>query len=155
MPVVITPDSDEAKERAKWEQHSDRFGPPGNPYVYREYPRMLYRARRRDDGQLMVIDPTNEQWSRGSYAIAHNEHELEKLMGQGWRKTQQEALEYAHGLEEDISDAAAHRAYEDRNMSDKAKVESVQVEEASGLHVPEIPQKKRRGRPPKIHVQES
>ena len=48
--------------------------------------------------------------------------------------------------------AAAHRNYEDRNMSDGARAHSNAVEQASSRHlgeIPETPIRRRRGRPTK------
>jgi hypothetical protein len=172
MPVVRSETGAEAEERNRFEQHvscaktSDgSVIPPGNPYQYREWPRMLYMARTGEhdetcgkagcwapdlhNGQYFVIHPRHEAWSRGSYTIAQTEHEYERLYAQGWRKTQAEAMAYAHRFERVISDAAAERAYADRNMSPAAKAEAAQVEAESATHVAEIPVApvKRRGMP--------
>ncbi len=78
-----------------------------------------------------------------------NPEEEEQAKRDGWRNSPQEAIDFLNGLDDDIAKAAAHRAYEDRNMSEKARREIVEAEAAAdGAHVPEIVEKKR-GRPRK------
>jgi len=42
--IVVVPGSNYAREMAKWEQFPSKYGQPGNPYVYRPFPKMVYRA---------------------------------------------------------------------------------------------------------------
>src|SRR5436305_3461205 len=59
--LVINPHSALGKELRKWEQHRTELVPrgtnPGNPYVYRPYPTMLYRAQRQMNGQFACMPP--------------------------------------------------------------------------------------------------
>ena len=81
--------------------------------------------------------------------------EMERARRDGWRETPQEALKFAHGLDDDIAKAAAHRAYEDRNMSEKAKTEIQAAEDGTSEQVAEVVATpiKRRGRPRKVQPQ--
>jgi hypothetical protein len=81
--------------------------------------------------------------------IVRSEQEETASLERGWRRTAQEAKERFEGKEKHISDAAAHRAFEDRNMSEKARAEVAAVEAETVEHVAEVPIKRRPGRPRK------
>lgn len=143
MAVVITPESELGKEMSRWER----------PYVYSAFPKMLYMAHRRADGVVSVGEPNDDSFTRGCQRTVASEQEMQQALEEGWRKTPQEALERHEGKSKAIADAAAHRNYEDRNMSDAAKEEAEELDEEAGMeHVPEIPETPIRrgpGRPPK------
>lgn len=156
MAMLISPDSELGKELAKWNK----------PYRYEAYPRMVYRAKKRPDGRVSVGETDDrlfegrpgaadrpgaaELFTSSCQMIVGNEMEHQRAKENGWRDTQAEALEAFEAKERAIGDAAAHRAYEDRNLSEKAKEEVELVEAASFEHVPEIPAKPKRGRPRKV-----
>ena len=153
MPLRYNPESEIGKELAKWEKK-----PEGHP---RPFPKMLYKANKRPDGILSVCEAEDsvfngqlgaaEAFNRKCQRVVENEQELSEALERGWRQTIPEAMDFIEAKEKIISDAAAHRNYEDRNMSEAAKAEAKAVEESTELHVPEIPEKPkaRRGRPPK------
>jgi hypothetical protein len=152
MPVVILPESELGKEMAKWNK----------PYRYEPFPRMLYKAQRRPDGQVSVGEGDDrifgghagaaEAFSRGCWKIVNDEREYSRAHEDGWRDTQKEALEHFESRERFKADAAAHRHYEDRNLSESARAEVEAIEAESAEHLPEIPEqpKRRRGRPRKV-----
>lgn len=157
MGVVYTPESEYAKELVKFEQHVTPLTmavgkPPGNPYVYRPFPAMLYKMRRRDDGVPMIIDPQNEAWSAGNYMTVNDERELSRAVEAGWRPSVKEAEEFFHSRERATSNAAAERAYTDARMSEPARREAAVAEAETHEQLPEIPEKKRRGRPRKAQT---
>lgn len=152
-------------EQAKWEQF-DRDVPrglkPGNPWVFRQFPMMLYRADRipgsgkwatsmsaprffgfRDENEWQRALEMAEVFNRGCQRIVHNEAELKEAMedGTGWRPTHAEAMEFRNKLEDMVAEAAANRAYNDKNMSEKAKAEAAAFEAANFGHQAEIPEK--------------
>lgn len=137
MGMVITPESEYGKELAKWNK----------PYVYERYPAMLYKAIRMDDDGQIVVRGT-EKINRQCQLVVHNEAEQSKAMEAGWRTNPVEAVEYLKSRDKQISTAAAHRNYEDRNMSEAARAEAEAYEGDSPEHVAEIPEKpkKRRAR---------
>jgi hypothetical protein len=55
--IQINPYSELGRELRKWEQFPSAYGPAGNPYVFRAYPKMLYRAQRRPNGQFACMLP--------------------------------------------------------------------------------------------------
>src|SRR4051812_47198882 len=60
--LVINPHSELGKELRKWDQHRTHLVPPGtnpgNPYEFRPYPKMLYRAQSTRAGQKACFLPT-------------------------------------------------------------------------------------------------
>lgn len=149
MGVIITPESEYGKELVRWNK----------PYVFQPFPQMLYLARRRPDG-VMSVGETEDSVFGGRPGAAEaftgtcqmtvkNESELNRYLELGWRPSPQEAMDRLKSKERLISDAAAHRAYEDRNMSDAAKAEAAAADAATPEHVAEVPEARRRGRPRK------
>lgn len=156
MPRIITPESEEGKELAKW--NAPRPHPP--------HPKMLYMARQLPNGKWSAGESTDslwislfgeargigaaEQFSRTCQRIVGDEYEERVAKNEGWRETMAEALEHHEKLERFVADAAAHRNFEDRNMSELAKAEIASAEAETMNHVAEVPEKPKRGRPRKI-----
>jgi hypothetical protein len=172
LPRLVNTESEEAKEMRKWEAGYTEWGAPGRPYVYQEYPKMLYKARRfRGAGEYMVFKDIPEyeapgwgradaeNWSRQNYCIVRDAQEYARMRSQGWSDTQEQAIARCHALDKEISTAAAERAYQDRNMSEPAKREIAAAEEAAdGRHLAEVertPVRKKRpyNRKPKTEAQ--
>lgn len=172
MAILIDPNTPQAKEAAKWEQHHTQHtigSQPGHPYVYREYPRMLFKAARLSNGKWAVAEPeprpfgfrdANEYDRACMEARAFTsscqcevrddaEKKARTESGEGWRESASEALAWREALEKEISTAAAESAYQDRNMGEQARAERAKFEreksEAGILgHTPEIPDSKKR-----------
>ena len=164
----INPRGKEAQERAKFEQLDTVYTrtkgitghfPPGNPYVFREFPKMLYQARENvhRNNKLMCMTeeprryefPTEEQWLNArDAAVAFNtscqrevkdEAEQQAAFESGYRESIKAAMEAGNARQLGVTVDAAHRAHDDRNMSPKAKAESAAAEEASpGVNLREI-----------------
>jgi hypothetical protein len=141
MPVIITPESELGTEMAKWNK----------PYKFEPFPQMLYRAQRRNDGVVLVIDLTDETFSRSCWQTVNNEAERQNALEGGWRESPAEALAFFESRARDVADEAARRAAADQRMSEKAQQEAATAEAATPEHVPAVPEApRRRGRPPKI-----
>lgn len=150
MGVVITPESELGKELAKWNVRR-----PFTPF-----PQMLYMAQKRPDGVMSVGEVHDgifggqpgsaEAFTSRCQCIVENEQERAVKLEQGWRPTPKEAYARLQAKDDAMSTAAAHRAYEDRNMSDAAKAEIAQAEAESEEQLAEVPEKRRPGRPRKI-----
>ena len=149
MAVVITPESPLGIELAKWNVKRP-FAP---------FPRMLYFARKRSDGVMSIGESDDrifggqpgsaEAFTATCHMTVSSEQEMNRFMEMGWRQTPKEAIERFMSKEKNISDAAAHRAYEDRNLSDPAKAEIAAYEASVEEHVAEMPEKRKVGRPRK------
>jgi hypothetical protein len=137
--IVHNPNSGYSKEARKWDLPKSQGGM--RPDHYEHFPKMIYKARRPDSGgPIRCVDPGNEQFSGSNQLTVRSEAELREALENGWRETPQEAVEYATKLEKFISDAAAHRHWEDRNLSEKAKAEAQAHDESSFEHLPAIPE---------------
>src|SRR4029453_5027966 len=102
--------SDRDKELKKWNA----------PYVYREFPRMLYRGTgvggRGEEEQRMV-------GSEGGLGLA---------TATGWDPHPQRALEAEATRQADLGVAAAERAWSDRQLSPAAPAQAAADEPAQG-----------------------
>jgi hypothetical protein len=153
------------KELARWEQHPSEVtvrakAQPGNPYTKREFPMMLYRAQRHPQSGkwcVSLVAPSYigfhdmNEWDRacqfaqvftaGCQRIVRSEDELKAAIesGEGWQKTQADAMAWREDLEHQVSVAAAERHYSDRKMSDKAQVEASTFERENFGHQAEVP----------------
>lgn len=145
MGVVIPVDSELGRELAKWEQfpseRTNPANPPGNPYVYRPFPKMVYRGGT-VHGKIGIADQK----------IAKSDSELAILIGQGYVLGPDKAIEQAQKERDQRAHAAAELEYEKvhRLHSDAARAEVERAQDATHehiSHVPPTPIKKKPGRP--------
>lgn len=158
--IVWNPASAYVKEMRKWEQHHTEWtakSRPGNPYVYREFPKMLYKAQRDQKTQRFACllpppDPyaferpdqlDREQlrivaFNTSCTRIVRDEAEERIAKGQGWTNSPTAAMELHEADERALGNAAAEAAYAVRGMSEKARHEFKQAGEATHQHVTDI-----------------
>lgn len=141
MPVEHGTASRYAQEMRRWNAHHSEFGPPGKPYVFSEWPKMVYRAER-VNGVVKIIETKQ----------VGNEDEELKERGKGFRFRQEDALDLLREEQLVHGTLAAEREWEIKHgrLSEKAVEEVRAVEaDAGAVHVPVIPEgsKKKRGRP--------
>lgn len=136
-----------------------------NANGFEEYPKMLYKAREHPlshkfyvalEADELSLDRTRvivdaQAFNRSCQMEVKDKEMEERAIREGWSKSQLEAL---HRHEVDIlklAKEAAHRNYDDRNLSEQAKVEAQRVEDSTPGQVAEVPEapRRRRGRPPK------
>jgi len=174
MPVVINPVSEVGKELRKWEQHHTAYSidenyesKPGNPYQYREFPKMLYRALKRSNGQagcqlsppplaLFSGPSATDEWQRAmlevetfnasTRKIVPDEAQERLAIGQGWCLSQQAALDQFEANERALGNAAAEAAHAVKRMSPAAQEEYAAAEQLTDAHVTDVRPAKRRGR---------
>lgn len=128
------PTSAYAEEMRKHEQHYGPFGEPGNPYAYREYPTMLYKAK--------SANPHNAEFES---VQAHDDVERERYERQGFvYGGKAAAIEALQKQEREFAELAANRALTDRRMSEQAQAEAARVDESTVRHLPVIPEDKKR-----------
>jgi len=141
MPIV-TPNSPEGQERMRWDRPKSQGGMRCDGFE--EYPKSMFRAGRPDHGNIKIT----ESCSVGSA------HEEARQYDDGWRPTQQAAIDLVKARDQEIAELAAERHYVERSMSPAAQREAAAVDEATVYHVPAIPETpiKRRGRPKKATV---
>lgn len=129
---------------------------------FQEFPKMLYRASKHPiskryyvalDEDELSLDRTRvlvdaQAFNRQCQLTVEDAEKEARAKKDGWCTSQAEALQWREDQDKRDAHAAAHRNYEDRNLSEKALAESKAVEEASPVHLGEIPQTPvRRGRP--------
>jgi hypothetical protein len=161
--LAIIPGSSYQKEMAKWEQFPDSkwaLGQPGNAYVYRPFPKMLYKAERRngkiacmeaapdryeykDDRAFQFAEEAARRFTDKCQLTVHNDVEMSRAMEIGYRESPKEAEEFIAAKERGESKEIAHRNYDDRNMSENAKAEIAKAQDAVGEPLAEIPEARR------------
>lgn len=103
------------------------------PYVYEEYPKMLY---------LAVSDLGGPRIDR---TIVVNDEAEERLQrGQGFHCSQQDALDALAAQHVEFGKLAAERNHELLRMSEKARAEAQAFEEQHATHQPTMPEKSKR-----------
>lgn len=174
--VMISPHSELGKELRRWEQHPGPLGRnPGNPYVFREFPKMLYRAETHPvsgqatcmkarpnpwefihipdrEARAQFYDEACQQaelWNKEHQKIVRDEFEERIAKGQGWANTVAGALERFEQDQQQIAEAAAQTAFHAQRMSDKARAELAAADASTDQHVVDVRPRKKRGRPAK------
>lgn len=95
-----------------------------------EYPKMLYKAQSADGGpRISGFHVVNDS---GSEALAR---------GQGWNVSQEAAIEAVHANHREMARLAANRVHNERWMSDAAKAEAREADEATIEHLAVVPPK--------------
>lgn len=163
MPIVHQPYTTYGRELAKWEQHRTNYTsddvPPGNPYEYRPYPKMLYKAQRHPvTGKTSVHEiPPNpilfasqqeldraeravEQFNRNCQRIVNTEEEHRIAKNDGWCDSTEAALEEYERRRMKDADITANRHYHDQFMSDAARREADAADASTDAHLPAIPE---------------
>jgi len=158
--LVINPHSALGKELRKWEQHRTELVPrgtnPGNPYVYREYPKMLYRAQRLPNGQSGCLaqhpDPYQferadqferavlmvESFNRSCTRVVSDESQERIAIGQGWALDPKAAMAVYEQEQQAIGNAAAEAAYAAQGMTSKAREELKAADASTHQHVTDV-----------------
>lgn len=149
MAILVDPDTAESKERVKWEAFPTRFGNGGRPYQFREYPKMVHKAGRPDNGlgaHIIVEQRT-----------AASEKDEANWRSEGFRGNPLEAIEVFEAQRLEFAKLAAELNYEQKNKlsaNASAEVEAARAVHSNpvSLHMPSVPETpiKRRGRKPKV-----
>lgn len=128
MSILHSPESAFAKERRKWEAHPSELGPGERPWVFREYPMMLYRAL-----SPSTTAPMESQ-------IADDELQADALRGRGFRPTPLEAIDAHEAQALEFAKLAAEREHEIKyKLSEKAAAEVRAAEADYSGHMPSVP----------------
>jgi hypothetical protein len=138
LPILQVPGTKEAEERIKWEAQHTGYGPPGRPYVYREFPLMIHKAGKALDaaglpklGAAVIIE---------TKTVA-NEAEERQWLGDGFHRNPAEAvLMYEKGTVE-VAKLAAEINYEVKNKLSPLAVAEVEAAQAAHAgHLPSVPE---------------
>lgn len=153
--IAISTATPMGKELESWET-KNRI--PGWRPENNQYPKMLYRARKREDGKVICLEPNHvdsplltpeqnarmaahvEASNRAAMIEARTEEHERQLEAQGWCGSPKAALEAIEKYERMIGDEAARLAHADRNLSEKAKAEKEAYEASTPEHVAVVPE---------------
>lgn len=152
MGIARTQEDSYTKELAKWEMRpvnvNGTYVEPipvalgGRGGADRtEYPKMIYRAESADGGPRIA-----------GCKIVADESEERLALGSGWSVTQEDAIARVHAQHLEFAKLAANRAHNEKWMSDKAKAEAREADEATMAHLPSIPEKPIRKRRTKAEM---
>lgn len=165
--IVINAHSELGKEYLKWEQHQTYLVPrgksPGNPYVYRPFPAMVYKAIERQ-GKVICMDPmpaphdferadqyeraclSVDTFNKSCQKIVHDDSERAIAFNDGWRGSPKDAIEALHERNKQIATAAAEVAYHAQRMSEQAKAELAEADASTDEHVTDVKPIMKRGK---------
>lgn len=132
--ILRDPKSPEAQERRKFEAQYSEFGPPGRPYVKRDYPMMLHKAGRPSGGMGGPIIVEHQE--------VGSEREADAYRSQGFRPTPLEALEVWESQQFEYAELAAERNHDVlvRNRHSEAAQREISVAESQAVdHLPSVP----------------
>ena len=157
MAIVHNPDSEYAREHERWNTTKQHGGFSANGFE--EYPLMVFKAFERDNGKVMCGDPLaavgdseGEAFSRSCQLIVRNDEERDKAVKAGWSLGPDKAVEkFEHDMRS-IAEVTAQRHFAEQGIGDLAKAEAKQADDATHRQVPEVPEKRKRGRPRKTGV---
>ena len=144
-----------------------------NAIGHEEYPKMLYRAQVLPNGKAsvgeipphpMYVEQADyerqclflETFNRSCQRQVYSEADELIAQGQGWRASQQAALDLYEQQQQALARAAAEAAHAAQRMSAKAQAEFATAEDATHVHVADVPAPPRRprGRPRNIPPEE-
>ena len=144
MGIVHNPDSDYARELEKWNQPTTNGG--FSAARFEEYPLMVYKAFQRENGKVMCGDPRasvgdaeGEAFSRSCQLVVKSNEERDRALADGWSASPDQALEKFERDLQSIAEVTAQRHFADQGLSDRAKAEAQQADDATHAQVPAVP----------------
>lgn len=161
MPIVRSGETDHDKEMARWDlpKRMGGYGPDG----FEPYPRMLYKAHRRDNGKVMCMDMSAlygedmatvaraEAFNASCQKVVQSEDQYLIAKGQGWCDTPTAALEAFEQQQQALAQAAAEVNYQVRRMSEAAQREHAEADAATDAVLADgVPVPKRKPGRPKV-----
>jgi hypothetical protein len=132
--VINSPESGYAKERVKWEAQNSEMGIGLRPYVYREYPTMIYLAGI-PMGEVGAPRIINQQ-------IADDEDALNNMASRGWRTHPMDAIKAYDAQKLEEAKLAANLEFEiaKGRISQNAAAEVRAAQAEVDGHMPVMPE---------------
>ncbi len=148
MAVFYAPETAHAKEMWKWDHLITETHPHDGsirgmrPVGYQEFPKMLYRAGRVNDGPIGIQE----------HHTVTSEVEQRNMESRGFHARQEDALAAVRAAQVEAATLAAERHFAERRMSEAARAEVAAHEDETDEHVASIPERpiRRRRRRSKI-----
>lgn len=132
MAVLHSPETNEARERVKWEAQYTPYGPGLRPYVFREYPWMLHKAGPPEGGlgAITIIEQV----------VVDTPEEAEAYRRRGFRESPNQALVAYDQEQIEFAKLAANLEYQKaRTLSPAAAAEVSAAQDAHSGHLPMVP----------------
>jgi hypothetical protein len=167
--VVLNPHTEYARELRKWEMFPSHLTPPGtrpgNPFVQRDYPLMLYRATMHprtgkgecllplpnaydfDPGRMDLYDQAINavmSWNREHQNVVPDAAARAVAEGQGWCLTPAAAVARYEQTQLEIANAAAEAAHRAARMSPPAQREYTEASAETSAHVVDVQPRRKR-----------
>lgn len=144
MPVEFGLESNYAKEMRKHEAYPTQFGPGQRPYVFTEFPKMVYRAAYVKGEGFVITERRTVDDATGEL----------NMKSRGFFAHQEDALKAAEAEQTEHATLAAEREWQIQHgrISERATAEVRRAEaEVGAVHLPDVPETpiKKRGRPAK------
>lgn len=121
-----------SQEMVKWEAQNSEYGPAQRPYVYREYPSMMFLAGPPSGGMgaITII----EQVEVGG------DNEADHYRQRGFRQKPLDAIDAYEAQQLEFARLAAEQNYDVKNrLSEKAGEEVRAAQAATSGHLPSVP----------------
>jgi hypothetical protein len=103
----------------------------------------LFKAIRRTDGKNVCVDADH---LGSTTRVVRTPLDYDNAIAQGWVDHPEQAMARLEAEQDATSTDAAVRAYDDRNMSEKALAEASAEDSTSVQHKPEVPEAPKKGR---------
>lgn len=133
-PAIDMPQSTEyAKEMRKWEAYPTKYGPPGRPYQYAEYPKRIYKAAYEPGKGTVVAEAIT----------VHDADEERRMLSRGFSSTIQAAFDAVRAEQAEHGQLAAERAHAVRHgKHGEGAVREIEAAEAAhgARHLPDVPE---------------
>jgi hypothetical protein len=157
MGIAYNPDSAYSREMDRWNATKRDGG--FNVNGFEPFPAMLYKAFARENGKVECGDPRTaageaqaETFARKCQLIVRDQEGLDKAHMAGWSDTPDEALVRYETDQVEVATATAERHFSDQRLGAAAKAEASVADAATHEQVPDVPARRKRGRPAKKAV---
>ena len=154
MGVIHNPESAYSREMSRWDSPKREGG--FNVNSFEPFPAMVYKAFARENGKVMCGDPLvavgeaqAETFARKCQLTVQNQDELDTAIKRGWSETPDEALVLYESDRVDLATVTAQRHFSDQRLSASAQAEAATADAATHEQVPDVPVRRKRGRPTK------
>jgi hypothetical protein len=162
VPIVRSGESEYDRELAKWDLPKRMGG--YNADGFEPYPRMLYKAHRRENGKVMCMDmdalyggdmaavARAEAFNHACQKTVQSDEQYRIAKGQGWSDTPTDAIALHEREAQALATAAAEAAYSVQRMSEKARAEHAKADAATEHPLADVPAPKKAPKATRVAV---
>ena len=157
MGIAYSPDSAYARELDRW--NAPKLEGGFNANGFEPFPAMLYKAFARENGKVECGDPRTaageaqaETFARKCQLTVRDQEGMDKAHKAGWSDTPDAALVRHETDQVAVATATAERHFSDQRLSAQARDEAQVADAETHEQVPDVPVRRKRGRPAKKAV---